>query len=227
MNKDDNRGSITIVRSGVAAGYEGPRFFLTKGEKVEHATLKDMPKKHGAPPGSEVVPTPNAYMTDDAWNKIAPAFAKGLRQLPIVKDYPDLWMAITLDGYGSHLENEALQVFADHKILVVKEEGDTSQVCQPYDKNVAREDKRHHRNFLNGIRTQVHMVDQNTLVLVANSALNKVRPSQWRDSHDMCNLRPSTRKPFNEYIQSVKDVGKLFLFLSYVHIMCAISYVYV
>ena len=48
MNKDDNRGSITIVRSGVAAGYEGPRFFLTKGEKVEHATLKDMPKKHGA-----------------------------------------------------------------------------------------------------------------------------------------------------------------------------------
>ena len=78
-------------------------------------------------------------------------------------------MAITLDGYGSHLEPEALKVFADHKILIIKEEGDTSQVCQAYDKDVAKADKRHHRNFLNGIRLHSHsMVDQWTLVLIAN-----------------------------------------------------------
>ena len=169
INKDDNRGLITISRSGLAAGHEGPRFFLVKAEKVEHDIFKDFSRKHGTPKGSGVIPTPNAYMTDDAWNKIAPDFAAGLRQLPVVREYPDLWMAMTLDGYFSHLEPEALKVFADHKILIIKEEGDTSQVCQAYDRDVAKADKRHHRNFLNGIRLHSHsMVDQWALVLIAN-----------------------------------------------------------
>lgn len=168
MNKDDNRGSITISRCGLASGQEGPRFFLVKAEKIENKAFKNFSQKHGAPPGSAVIPTPNAYMTDKVWNEISPAFAKGLRALPVVRDYPDLWMAITLDGYGSHLQGEALQVFYDHKILIVKEEGDTSQVCQAYDKDVAKEDKRHHRSILSRVRVEVHMVDQWMLVLVAN-----------------------------------------------------------
>ena len=57
--------------------------------------------------------------------------------MPVVKNYPDLWMAIALDGFGSHLEGDALKVFVDHKILIVKEEVDTSQVCQAYDNEVA------------------------------------------------------------------------------------------
>ena len=48
------------------------------------------------------------------------------------------WMTITLDGFGSHLEGGALKVFMDHKILIVKEEGDTSQVCQSYDNEVGK-----------------------------------------------------------------------------------------
>ena len=71
--------------------------------------------------------------------------------MPIVREYPNLWMTITLDGYGSHLEGDALKVFADHKILIVKEEGDTSQVCQAYANKVALSDKRNHCSLLNGI----------------------------------------------------------------------------
>ena len=168
MNKDDNRGSITISRSGLASGQEGPRFFLVKAEKIENNAFKNFSKQHGAPEGSAVIATPNAYMTDKVWNEIASAFAKGLRALPVVCNYPDLWMAMTLDGYGSHLQGEALQVFHDHKILIVKEEGDTSQVCQAYDKDVAKEDKRHHRSILSRVRVEVNMVDQWMLVLVAN-----------------------------------------------------------
>ena len=56
----------------------------------------------------------------------------------------------------------------DHKILIVKEEGDTSQVCQAYDKDAAKGDKRHHRNLLNGIRLQIPIVDCWHLVFVAN-----------------------------------------------------------
>ena len=62
--------------------------------------------------------------------------------MPVFKNYPYLWMAITLDGFGSHLEGDALKVFADHKILIVKEEGDTSQVYQAYDNEVSKSDKR-------------------------------------------------------------------------------------
>ena len=90
-------------------------------------------------------------MTDKVWNEMTTAFAKSLRDMPVVKNYPDLWMEITLDGFGSHLEGDALKVFAGHKILIVKEEGDKSQVCQAYDNEVAKSEKRHHRDFINGI----------------------------------------------------------------------------
>ena len=49
-------------------------------------------------------------------------------------------MVLTLDGYGSHLQGDALKIFADYKILIVKEEGETSQVCQEYNKDVPLSD---------------------------------------------------------------------------------------
>ena len=91
---------------------------------MKHKTLNtNFAQKYGAPPGSKVIATPNAYMINEAWNLIAEDFAKGLRQLPVINKYPDLWMVMTLDGFGSHLEGDALKLFAKHKILVVKEEG--------------------------------------------------------------------------------------------------------
>ena len=77
-------------------------------------------------------------------------------------------MAITLDGFVSHLEGDALKVFADHKIFIVKEEGDTSHVCQAYENEVAKSDKRHHCDFLSGIRCDMPCIYQWTLVIVAN-----------------------------------------------------------
>ena len=79
-------------------------------------------------------------------------------------------MEITLDGFGSHLEGDYLKVFTDHKILIVKEEGDTSKVCQAYDDEVAKSDKHHHRDFLNGILCDMPCIDQWTLILAANNA---------------------------------------------------------
>ena len=43
-----------------------------------------------------------------------------------------------------------------------------SQVCQAYDKDIPLSDKHHHCSFLNGIRAEISMVDQWTLVIVAN-----------------------------------------------------------
>ena len=124
--------------------------------------------KHISPTGSQVIATPNAYMTDKVWNEMLKDFAAGLRALPIFRGYLDLWMVLTLDGFGSHLQGKALKVFADYKILIVKEEVDTSQVCQAYNKGITKEDKRHHFSSLNGIRVQINIVDQWTLVILAN-----------------------------------------------------------
>ena len=57
-------------------------------------------------------------------------------------DHPDWWVVLFLDGFSSHLDAESLLVFTDHKILVIKEEGDTPQVSQSYDQKVAKEDKK-------------------------------------------------------------------------------------
>ena len=99
---------------------------------------------------------------------MADTFSKGLRALLFVCKYTDLWMAINLDGYGSHLQGDRLEVFAVHNISIVKEEGETSQVCQVYNKDLYLSNKRHHCRLLNGIRAEISMVDQWNLGIVAN-----------------------------------------------------------
>ena len=161
VNKGENHGTITIARCGLASGADGPRFYLVKSEKIDLQKFKgNFSTKHGALPGSKVIPTLNAYMTDEVWNYMAPAFVKGLHDMHVVNNYPYLWMAITLDSFRSHLVGYALKLFADHKILIVKEEGDTSQMCQAYDNEVAKSDKRHNPVFPNGIRCDIPCTDQ-------------------------------------------------------------------
>ena len=133
-----------------------------------HTFKGNLSTKHGAPPGSKVIPNPNAYMTDKVWNDMAPAFAKILWDVPVVKKYPDLWMAITLDYSGYYLEGDALDVFADHNILIVKEEVDTSKVCQANDNEIDKINKCRHRDFLNTIQCDMPCIDLWTLIFFFN-----------------------------------------------------------
>ena len=114
-NTDNKRGTITISRCGISSGVYGPRFQLVKSENIDIQTFKgDFANKHKAPPGSKFVPIPNSYMTDKVWNELSTAFAKGLSDIPFMKDYPELWMFLTLDVHGSHLQGYALKIFADY-----------------------------------------------------------------------------------------------------------------
>jgi hypothetical protein len=129
----DNCDSVTIVRIGSASGETGPWIFLLKGKKKLEPThpLRKLERNFpGVLAGSKVIMTPNAYMTDEAWIKLTPIIANGIRKMPVIKDHPDWMVCMTLDGFGSHLVPEALQAFTDAKIEVVKEEGDTLQVNQ-------------------------------------------------------------------------------------------------
>ena len=97
-----------------------------------------------ATPGSDVAMSENAYMTDAVWLEVVPKLCIGiLRQMPVIKEHPNWWCMFSLDGFGLHVNvNEAHKIFEAYKIMVVEEEGDTSQVNQAYDQLTAKEDKR-------------------------------------------------------------------------------------
>ena len=73
--------SITVVCVGLAAGNEGGRIYLAKGKTLEQNTFKKFGRgeqdHHPAPGGTFVEMTPNTYMTDESWCKIAQNSAKG------------------------------------------------------------------------------------------------------------------------------------------------------
>ena len=119
---DDNRDSISLLRSGSSDGANRPRIYMTKGVKMDLDTLRgDFEKKHNAPPGSGVYANPNAYLNDRTWRNIALALCDGISMMPVVRDYPDCWIVTTLDGFASHLDPAALLIFSKHKIILVKE----------------------------------------------------------------------------------------------------------
>ena len=69
ISKGENNGTITISCCSLASGADGPLFYLVKADKIDLQKFKgNFSTKHGAPPGSEFIPTPNAYMTYKFWN---------------------------------------------------------------------------------------------------------------------------------------------------------------
>ena len=84
--------------------------------------------------------------------KTSRKLCKGIWEMPAIKDHPEWWCLLSLAGFGSHLNTDALEVFAKYKILIFKEEGDASQVYQPYDQQVTTQDERMTRKLLNGFR---------------------------------------------------------------------------
>ena len=84
INKGENCGTITIACCGLLSGADGPHFNLVKADNINLHTFKgNFSTKHGASPGSKVIPTLNTYMTDKVWNDMATAFAKGLRDIAV------------------------------------------------------------------------------------------------------------------------------------------------
>ena len=151
-NVEDNRVSISVLRSGNAAGVSGPWMFLAEGKKLESKSLRNLEENHGATPGSKIYMTPNAYMTNDAWEEIVPDLCMAIRKSKVVSEHPDWWVFLCCDGFKSHLLETCLPIFTNHKIYLVKEEGDTSHLCQAYDQMVAKADKLHFHSLLDTVR---------------------------------------------------------------------------
>jgi hypothetical protein len=109
---------------------------------------------------------------------------------------------VTYDGFKSHVNvTEALEVFAENKIIVVKEESRSSDTNQAYDQLQAVADKCVTRQLLDIARTKVSgKMDQNKLVAVIAVAVKGLSGDLWKNSFIRVNLHPHFCLPFEKWI---------------------------
>ena len=203
-----DRTSITLYRVGSSASATGPTVFLPPGQRCKAGWTDEFLIKHGAPKGSTIIMTPTGYMNEDAWVEMAPAMADGIRQMPVICDNPDWWVLKIVDGYGPHTSSaKAMQIYASRKILLLKEEGDSSHVNQSYDQKVAIDDKKSMREALAFLRQTNKLVkgtiDGWALIHVGLAAVRELHPDSWSYSFNKVNLKPSTRVSFPEWIKRI------------------------
>ena len=202
---EDCRASITVLRTGAAGGFTGPWIFLTAGKIIGCVSLQKIDAMPGVPPNSKIYMTPTAYMTDSVYADIAPHLAAGIRKMPHLCDYPEWWVVVSLDGFGSHVNvHEAQEAFFRHKILILKEEGDTSHLNQAYDQSVAKNDKASMRANLDMVRPYIGVrLDQWFLIGIAIDALKRIKAAAWIESFTKVNLHPRYRVPFTVWLRKI------------------------
>lgn len=115
-NKNDSLVSVTVVECGSAAGEDGPSIFMPAGQEIpaylqSQFGSSEWLKRAGAPANSFVQMTPSGFMTNQAWDDSAEKLAKGIRQMPVIKDHPDFWVVKHLDGFKSHVMTYEVQNF--------------------------------------------------------------------------------------------------------------------
>jgi len=93
----DCRCSITAMRTGTVANTTGPTMFLLKGTKCRKYFNDDYLLRYGMAPGSKVIMTKNAYMTE-AWLEASKSIVAGYCNLPHIKENED-WYVTELQNF--------------------------------------------------------------------------------------------------------------------------------
>jgi hypothetical protein len=106
-----------------------------------------------------------------------------------------------LDGFGSHVNCYEANVFrTQHKILSLREEGDSSHINQAYDRLTAKNDKAVHQRALAWLQHDKfknrHQITQWDLITCGIAAV--------KESFTATNTRPSTMIPFNDWIKKIR-----------------------
>ena len=205
----DARLSITLYRCGNAAGTSGPTIFLPAGERIKTGFTDKFLLEHGAALGSTMFMTPTGFLTKEAWCQMVEYICIGIRAAPVVCDHPDWWVIKTLDGFWVHVNcPEGLEIFHRYKVMLLKEEGDSSQVNQPFDRRVAKTGKVDMRWALGILRNSTNItkgvLTQWDLIHVGLAALRQCLPAAWISSFISCNLNPKHRKSFQEWVVKIK-----------------------
>ncbi len=206
---DDNRGtsrvSITLVRCGNAANNEGPCFFLLQGKHRRAAYTRKYLEEHGAPVHSDIIMTPSAFMTDEAWAELVPKLVEGIRAMPVIRDHPEAYVLLTLDGFKSHTKAaSSILVFHNSKILLVVEHRASSTLNQAFDKHVAKLSKSTCHTAIDELADAGETVDQWRLVTVAlGGTARSSNSAVWATSHLAVNMNPRCRVGIDEWLERI------------------------
>ena len=127
-----------------------------------------------------------------------------------VEANPQWWCLEILDGFGAHFGSHyAMLEREKHKIISLKEEGNSSHVNQAYDRLVAKNDKLEAASSLSLLRKfrfeTGTVIDQWHLIHVVLNALRETKRSTWETSFHACNLHPNTRVPFSEWCKKIES----------------------
>ena len=124
--------------------------------------------------------------------------------MPVIRDHPDWWVTLSLDGYGSHVNlAPANQIFTDHLIWIVKEEADSSQTNQAYDQLQAKRDKARMRPLVDLVAKHVGVIHQFQLIAIMIQALKKGQPEDWIKAFISVNMHPKHCLPFDAWLRKI------------------------
>ena len=155
--------------------------------------------------------TPTGFMTDAAFDELAPSLAKGIRDMPVIRDHPEWTVLLTGDGFHAHkMTLVAQQLLAASKIIFVIEEGDSSQCNQAFDRQVAKHGKSLMRAALDIVsRHNVYQnhIDQYGLLLISLSGIRELieDPEVVRNSFRSVNMLFSRRVGLDAWLIKIKD----------------------
>ena len=188
----DSRFSITCYRCGSAAGVQGPFVFVMKCANVPALWTPEFLVSLGAPLGSMVLPSLNAFMTDEVWAKISKVMPSGMRQCDVImKEHPELPFLKSVDGFASHTNSsEAIAEYVKANGELVLESGNGSHIFQAYDQDVAKKDKANEKELTQILVSRgKRMPDQWDLLAVVLSACTGAEYSAaWQSSFQKVNF---------------------------------------
>ena len=200
----DSRVSCTALFVGSAGDTKGPVQLLLAGRERKLGYNDACLRLLGCPEGSHITMTPTAFMTDDAWEEITPFLIKGIRAMPVIRDHPLWWVRLSLDGFKSHVNSaSSMKLFQEAKIDILKEEADSSQVNQPFDRDPALDEKRIGRDLMSCLRLAVRVLDQWKLVHIIAEAHRVLPKGSWERSFKRCNLHPDHRVGFVDWCERI------------------------
>ena len=167
----------------------GPTAFLVKGKGVQAEFSTAYLEKFGAAKGSMIIANKNTYMDTETWEEMTPSIICGYCNMSThTKSMPEWWIFEIVDGFGAHTASyKAMEMRYNAKIIMGKEEGDTSHFCQAYDQQVAKSDKRSSHEAITVLKNMSFqytgkIMDQYGLVQACLYAIRACTKNTWIQS---------------------------------------------
>ena len=106
---DDSLLSLTLIIVENYSGNEGPWIFLYKVKSNPNNDISGVAlfSQHSAPVGSHFYPTPNEYLTGNAWLELSTIISDGIRLMPVIRYHTYWWLSFSLDVFGYHVNVNA------------------------------------------------------------------------------------------------------------------------